>query len=102
VSPKLPGMNDRRIQTKDLLEKIPNFPSLYRHSVNGTYYGIKELSGKKKTHSLDTTDRKFVERRLLNLGGSTVGRASPCFFRKSVRRSFTEIQTSVAFQGFHE
>jgi hypothetical protein len=57
-------MTDRPVQTKDLLEKIPNFPCLYRHSVNGLYYGIKKVSGKKKSHSLDTSDRKIAERRL--------------------------------------
>ena len=62
--PLLVGMSKRRGQTREFLEKIPNFPSLYRHSVNGTYYGIKKVSGKKKSHSLDTTDRKIAERRL--------------------------------------
>jgi hypothetical protein len=57
-------MNKRRAQTREFLEKIPNFPCLYRHSVNGTYYGIKKVLGKKKSHSLDTADRKIAERRL--------------------------------------
>jgi hypothetical protein len=35
-------------QTKELLEKTPHFPCLYRHSVNGAYYAIKKVSGKKK------------------------------------------------------
>jgi len=57
-------MSDRYAQTKELLEKTPNFPCLYRHSVNGVYYAIKKVSGKKKTHCLETTDRKLAERRL--------------------------------------
>lgn len=57
-------MSERYARTRELLEKIPNFPCLYRHSVNGTYYGIKKVSGKKKSHSLDTADRKIAERRL--------------------------------------
>lgn len=64
VSPYLLGMNERYARTRELLEKIPNFPCLYRHSVNGTYYGIKKVLGKKKSHSLDTADRKIAERRL--------------------------------------
>lgn len=57
-------MEEKRTQTRDFLEKIPNFPCLYRHSVNGNYYGIKKVLGKKKSHSLDTADRKIAERRL--------------------------------------
>ncbi|MEI7731140.1 MAG: tyrosine-type recombinase/integrase [Verrucomicrobiota bacterium] len=52
------------LSTRQLLEKIPNYPCLYRHSVNNTYYAIKKHGGKRKEHSLDTTDRKSAERRL--------------------------------------
>ena len=50
--------------TRQLLDKISNVPCLYRHSANGTYYGIKRVSGKRKEHSLQTTDRKIAERKL--------------------------------------
>ncbi|MBI5383310.1 MAG: tyrosine-type recombinase/integrase [Verrucomicrobia bacterium] len=50
--------------TRQLLEKIPNFPCLYRHRLNGTYYGAKKSAGKRKEHSLGTRDRKLAERRL--------------------------------------
>ena len=50
--------------TRQLLDKIPSLPCLYRHTVNGTYYGVKKVSGKRKEHSLGTTDRKLAERRL--------------------------------------
>ena len=53
-----------RRSTRQLLEKIRNFPCLYRHTINQIYYGIKKVSGKNKDHSLDTTDRKIAERRL--------------------------------------
>jgi integrase len=53
-----------RRSTYQLLGKIPNHPGLYRHTVNDTYYGIKKISGKRKEHSLDTTDRKVAEKRL--------------------------------------
>jgi len=46
-----------------LLGKIPNYPGLYRHKVNDTYYATKKIAGKRKEHSLDTTDRKIAERR---------------------------------------
>jgi integrase len=46
-----------------LLGKNPSFPNLYRHSVNGTYYAMKEIVGKRKEHSLETSDRKLAERR---------------------------------------
>ncbi|MCX6921869.1 MAG: tyrosine-type recombinase/integrase [Verrucomicrobia bacterium] len=46
------------------MAKIPNVPCLYRHKINGTYYGIKKINGKEKDHSLDTTDRKEAERNL--------------------------------------
>jgi integrase len=52
-----------RRSTRQLLGKIPNFPGLYRHSINRTYYAIKKVGGKRKEHSLDTTDRKVAERR---------------------------------------
>ncbi|MDB6122362.1 MAG: hypothetical protein JWQ71_1355 [Pedosphaera sp.] len=50
--------------TRQLLEKIPNYPCLYRHKVNATYYGIKKIGSKRKEHSLQTTDRKIAERKL--------------------------------------
>jgi integrase len=50
--------------TRQLLDKIPNVPNLYRHSVNGTYYGIRKLKNKRKEHSLVTADRKTAERKL--------------------------------------
>ncbi len=50
--------------TRQNLDKIPGFPCLYRHSVNGIYYAIKKFGGKRKEHSLDTTDRKTAERKL--------------------------------------
>src|SRR5437667_12758677 len=53
-----------RFSTRQLLEKIPNYPCLYRHSVNETYYAQKKIDGKRKEHSLTTTDRKIAERRL--------------------------------------
>jgi hypothetical protein len=37
---------------------------LYRHEKNKVYYGITKRGGKRKEHSLDTTDRKLAERRL--------------------------------------
>jgi hypothetical protein len=49
---------------RQLLAKISNVPNLYRHSVNGTYYGIKKLGNKPKQRSLKTTDRKIAERKL--------------------------------------
>jgi len=54
----------QNFSTRQLLEKIPNYPCLYRHSVNGNYYGIKKHGGKRKEHSLKTDDRKIAERKL--------------------------------------
>ena len=53
-----------RKSTSQLLVKIPNFPNLYRHSVNETYYGKKKVKGNPKCKSLDTKDRKTAERKL--------------------------------------
>jgi len=50
--------------TRQQLVKVPQVPGLYRHSLNLGYYGIKKLGGKRKEHSLRTTDRKLAERRL--------------------------------------
>ena len=50
--------------TRQLLHKIPSYPCLYRHSVNGSYYGITKIGGNRKEHSLGTTDRKLAERLL--------------------------------------
>src|SRR5476649_922588 len=50
--------------TRQQLVKVPQVPGLYRHSLNLGYYGIKKLGGKRKEHSLGTTDRKLAERRL--------------------------------------
>ena len=46
------------------MAKIPNVPCLYRHKINGNYYGIKKINGKEKDHFLDTCDRKEAERNL--------------------------------------
>jgi hypothetical protein len=52
------------LSTRQQLEKVPQVPCLYRHSLSRKYYGIKKVGGKRKEHSLDTTDRKLAERRL--------------------------------------
>jgi hypothetical protein len=54
----------KRLSTRQLLVKIPNYSCLCRHKINGTYYGKKKHAGKRKEHSLDTTDRKLAERKL--------------------------------------
>jgi len=46
----------KRPTTRQLLAKIPNVPCLYRHKINGTYYGIKRLKGKEKDYSLNTAN----------------------------------------------
>jgi len=50
--------------TRQLLDKIPGLPCLYRHTISGNYYGVKKYRGKRKERSLGTTDRKLAERRL--------------------------------------
>jgi integrase len=55
---------NKRPSTRQLLAKIPNFPCLYRHKISGNYYGIKKHRGKRKEHSLETSDRKLAERTL--------------------------------------
>jgi hypothetical protein len=57
-------MSIKQQSTRQLLRKIAHIPCLYRHKLNGTYYGIKKFSGKRKEHSLQTTDRKIAERKL--------------------------------------
>jgi integrase len=54
----------KRKSTRQLLDKVQGAQWLFRHSINGTYYGQKKINGKRKEHSLDTTDRKIAERRL--------------------------------------
>ena len=50
--------------TRELLDKIPNAPCLYRHRENNSYYGIKKIGGKIKTRALDTADRASANRKL--------------------------------------
>ncbi len=57
-------MTSNGLSTRQLLDKIPSMVGLYRHRNSGAYYGIKKLGGKRKEHSLGTTDRKIAERRL--------------------------------------
>ena len=64
VTPYNLYMATNQQSTRQLLERIPNFPCLYRHKVNDTYYGVKKISGKRKEHSLKTTERKLAERKL--------------------------------------
>jgi hypothetical protein len=56
--------SDQQPSTQQILGKIPNYPSPFRHRLNGNYYGIKKVSGKRKEHSLKTTDRKIAELKL--------------------------------------
>lgn len=58
------SVGEKRRSTRQLLVKVQNYPGLYRHSINKTYYGIKKITGKRKERSLLTTDRKLAERRL--------------------------------------
>ena len=39
-------------------------PNLYRHSLNGRYYGVKKIPGKRKERSFKTADRQVANRRL--------------------------------------
>lgn len=55
---------EARPSTRQLLLKIANCPCLYRHKSNDTYYAIKKLGRKQKTHSLNTSDRIIAQRRL--------------------------------------
>jgi integrase len=48
--------------TMDRLVKVA--PNLYRNPASGDYYGRKKVNGRRRMHSLDTTDRKHAERRL--------------------------------------
>ena len=41
--------------TRQLLDKIPCFPCLYRHTIIGNYYGVKKHRGKRKERSLGTS-----------------------------------------------
>jgi integrase len=54
----------KRKSTRQLLDKVHGAQWLFRHSVNDTYYAQKKINGKRKEHSLDTTDRKIADRRL--------------------------------------
>jgi integrase len=48
--------------TRQLLVKVST--NLYRHNINGNYYGIAKTGNKKNQRSLDTTDRKIADRKL--------------------------------------
>ena len=52
----------KRLSTRQILIEIPNVPCLYRHKINGRYYGLKKIGRKRKEHALGTTDRKVAER----------------------------------------
>ena len=54
-------MATKQQNNRKTVEKIPNFPCLFRHKLNDIYYGIKKVGGKRKEHSLQTTDRKLAE-----------------------------------------
>jgi hypothetical protein len=63
---------------------IPNVPCLKRHEIYGTYYAVKKIRGKIKTHALRSesrisiTDRKLAERKLREwLDGLERGRNVP-------------------------
>jgi bisphosphoglycerate-dependent phosphoglycerate mutase len=41
--------------TKQLLDKTPNVPCLYRHRLNDRHYAAKKSAGKRKEHSGEIT-----------------------------------------------
>ena len=51
VTPAAFQMSGNRRSTRQLLAKIPNVLCLYRHKINGTYYGVKMTGCKRKEHS---------------------------------------------------
>lgn len=55
-------MSDTKSPSGGEYEKVA--PNLYRHALNGRYYGVKKFRGKRKERSLKTSDRKIAERRL--------------------------------------
>ena len=44
--------------------KIPNRIGLYRNSKSGVYWAAKKVRGKRREHSLGTSDRKIAERKM--------------------------------------
>ena len=48
--------------TRGRLNKIPNYPGLYRHIVSGKYYMIRKIQGRIITACLDTTDQVTAKR----------------------------------------
>jgi hypothetical protein len=42
------------------LQALAEMLEMFRHKTNGTYYGIKKHGGKRKEHSLDTTERNWL------------------------------------------
>ncbi len=71
----------KRLSTKQLLVKIPNYPRRFRHSINGTYYGIKKINGKKKDHSLERVVAGLVfafELRMCKISRDATGGHWPC------------------------
>ena len=49
-------------ESASLYIKIANSPGLYRHVNSGRYYAAKKINGKRREHSLGTTDRQIAER----------------------------------------
>ena len=52
----------QKLSPRQLLNKIPSVPCLYRYSVTGIYYGSKKHGRKRKEKSFQTTDRKLAVR----------------------------------------
>ena len=77
--------------TRQQLVKVPQVPCLYRHSLSRKYYGIKKVGGKRKEHSLRTTDRKLAERRLKDWI-ATLGKVDREVERLSVREMLHKLQ----------
>ena len=77
--------------TRELLENIA--PNLYRHRENGSYYGIKKIAGKIKSHALHTADRKTADGKLRTwLGGGVIESGS----ERSERLSSADFQSAVS------
>jgi hypothetical protein len=53
---------EKPLTTRQALENVA--PNLFRHKLNGNYYGIRKVAGKKKSHALGTADRGTANREL--------------------------------------
>lgn len=86
--------NEQLQEILDMIEKLPDIPSAYKHVVSGTVTGSESTSVSTVTHTIAVTGLSFKPRHVMLV--STAGSSTACvgiYDTLGIRGTITEILT---------